>query len=296
MRWLVVLVIACSGSPAPPPARTGPPAAMTATAAPGDVQVATVEGRPVWGSCVTAQTTRGATKQAALDQCIAFELMAIEADNRGLAVDRDVVIATRTALVSELVAREYETKYTKPEDFGNYWTRTLERNRTLFDHPEARGSVYARIEVPKQAPPTADQQAKQLADELYAALATERGLMGPHVSQIAQRVIGSRGKLKVAAVPPEVRTGRLHEAYLAALFAVPEVGRVSPPVRTPWGWDVVLWDSVVPEVHATPDELVKAALPEIKRGYFHYWVNRVAQNLGVKPQLVEQNLPLLENL
>jgi len=50
----------------------------------GDVQVATVEGRPVWGSCVTAQTARGATKQAALDQCIGFELMAIEAEGAPL--------------------------------------------------------------------------------------------------------------------------------------------------------------------------------------------------------------------
>ena len=269
---------------------------MIATAATGDVQVATVEGRPVWGSCVAAQTARGATKQVALDQCIGFELMAIEADKRGLAIDRDVVLATRTALVSELVAREYEAKFTKPEDFGNYWTRTLERNRVLFDHTEARGSVYARIEVPKNAPAAADQQAKQLIDELYAALATERGLMGAHVAAIASRVIGTRGKLKVVTVGPELRNARLEEPYLAALFAVPEVGRVSPPVRTTRGWDVILWETVVPEVHATQDELVKAALPEIKRGYFHSWVNRVAQNLGIKPTLVEQNLPLLENL
>jgi len=71
---------------------------------------------------------------------------------------------------------------------------------------------------------------------------------------------------------------------------------VSPPVRTPWGWDVILWDSVVPEVHATQEEQIAAALPEIKRGYFPHWVNKVAQSLGIKPTLYDKNFALLENL
>ena len=272
---------------------------MTASGA-GDVQVATVtnEGvaRPVWGSCVTAQASRGASREDALKQCVDFELMAIEAEKRGFAIDRDVVLATKTALVSEYVAREYEGKFQRPEDFGTFWTKSLERNRMRFDHPEVRGSVYARIDLPKNATPAEDAAAKQLIDELYAAVANERGLMKPHLEEIAKRVIGTRGKLSVMAVPPDIRHGRLHESDTAALFAIPEIGRVSAPVKTPWGWDIVLWDSVVPEMHATPEELVTTALPEIKRGFFPFWVARIAQSLGVKPQLVDKNLPLLENL
>ena len=290
MRWLLALLLACGGSPTPPPAPSQPLPSIVAPAARDDVQVATVEGRPVWGSCVTAQAARGATRAAALDQCIAFELMAIEAEKRGLAADPDVFLETKTALVSQLVAREYEDKYTTPEHFGSFWTRSLERNRARFDHPEARGSVYVRVETTHDDP-----QAKQLIDEIYAALAKERGLMRPHLEAIAQRVAGTR-KIVTAAVPPDLRKGRLHEDYSAALFAVPEIGRVSPPVRTRWGWDIILWDSVVPAVHATQDELVAAALPEVKRGFFPLWVNKIAQSLGVKAQLFDQNLPLLENL
>src|SRR5262245_24622681 len=100
--FLLVLV-ACGSSKAPaPPTPTGPPAAWLPTPAADDVQVATVNGKPVWGSCVTAQGAHAASKQDALKQCIDFELMAQAADARGLATDPDVALATRTALVSQL--------------------------------------------------------------------------------------------------------------------------------------------------------------------------------------------------
>jgi len=296
MRWLLVFAIACGGSKAPPaPAASGPPASFTEAAARDDVQVATVNGRPVWGSCVSAQAARGAARDEALAQCIDFELMAQAAEARDLALDRDVVLATRTALVSQLVAREYEDKYDAPEDFGVFWTRSIERNKGRFDHPEARGSAYVRVDVAQNAAPADDAAAKRLIDDIHAALANERGLMKPHLEDIATRVAGT-AKLKIAAVPPDLRNGRLHDAYAAALFAIPEIGRVSRPVRTPWGWDIVLWDSVVPEVHATPAEIALQALPEIKRGYFPQWVNLVAKSLGAKIQVVDKNIPLLEDL
>jgi hypothetical protein len=296
-RFVVLLVAACSGSPAPPaPRPAGPAASLVAKPARDDIQVATVEGRPVWGSCVTAQSTRGATRDEALAQCIDFELMAIEAEKRGLAIDNEVAIETRTALVSQLVAHEYEDKFTRPEDFGSFWTKSLERNRSRFDHPEARGSVYVRIDVAKQPKPGDDERAKQLIDEVYAALKAERGLMQPHLEEIAKRVVGTRAAVKIASVGPDVRNGRLHDSYAGAMFSIPELGRVSPPVRTPWGWDIILWDSVVPEVHATQDELIARALPEIKRAFFPFWVNRIAASLGVRAELVDKNLPLLEEL
>jgi hypothetical protein len=296
-RWLAILLIACGGSsPSSVPTPSGPPASFSEAPPEGDVQVATVNGRAVWGSCVRAQAARGATRDAALAECIDFELLAQAAQARDLALDPDVVLATRTALVSELVGHEYEDKYQRPEDFGPFWTRSIERNKGRFDHPEARGSVYVRIDVAKDATAEIDADAKRAIDRIYAALANERGLMKPHVEEIARRVAGDDPRLKIAAVPPDIQRGRLHELYVGALFAIAEIGRVSPPVRTPWGWDIVLWDSVVPAVRATPAELVAKALPEIKRSYFPQWVNQVAKRLGVKIQLVEENLHLLENL
>jgi hypothetical protein len=296
MRWLILLAVACSGSKSPPPPTTsGPPASLTETPTQGDVQVATVNDRPVWGSCVSAQAARGASREDALKQCIDFELMAQAAEIRDLALDQEVVLATRTSLVSQLVARAYEDKYNAPMDFGPFWTRSLERNRGRFDHPEARGSVYVRAAVAKNASPEIDAEAKRTIDEIHAALVNERGLMQPHLDAIAKRVAGAR-PIEIAAVPADLREGRLDVTYTEALFSVPEIGRVAAPVRTPWGWDIVLWSSVVPAVHATPAEIVEQALPEIKRAFFPHWVNQVAKSLGARIEVIEKNLQQLDNL
>jgi hypothetical protein len=93
MRRLLCLVIVACGSPNPPPTPVGPPAAIEAQrASPDDVIVAQVNGRPVWGSCVAIQAKRtGATRDAALRQCVDFELLAQSAEKRGFATNPDVV-------------------------------------------------------------------------------------------------------------------------------------------------------------------------------------------------------------
>ena len=55
-------------------------------------------------------------------------------------------------------------------------------------------------------------------------------------------------------------------------------------------------DAVIPAVHATPEEVVALAMPEIKRSYFPHWVNLIGKSLGVKIEVLDKNLPLLENL
>src|SRR4051812_6195816 len=106
---LSAVASACSTSAQAPPMPVGPPAPLVAPSrGADDVVVATVDGRPVWGSCVTVQATHAHTKEVALEECIEFELMAQAAEKRGLATDPDVVDATRTALVNQLVAQAYE--------------------------------------------------------------------------------------------------------------------------------------------------------------------------------------------
>jgi len=286
MKRLVLFVLACGGSPAPTPTPTGgPPASPIATRATADdVEVAHVNGRPVWGSCVAAQAARGESRDQALRECVDFELLSQIAEQRGLARDGDVAAETRTALVGQFVAHEFEDKLTRPTDFGDLWTKLVEKNRWRFDHPEVRGSAYVRL------------QDEMLAKELYAKLSAERGLVASQLQDLAKQIIGTRGKVEFATVPPYEFMSRLDETYATALFKIPEVGRVSPPTHTRWGWDVILFDSLIPETHPKPDELVRTMMPDVKRTYFPLWVNRIAQGSGVKIQVFDQNVQLLENL
>jgi hypothetical protein len=299
MRTLALLIAfaACGGSSAPTPAASsGPPASLVATgAADGDVQVATVNGRPVWGSCVTAQATGGKSREDALRECVDFELMAQAAEARGLATDHEVVQATHTALVSQLVAYDYEAKYTKPGDFGAIYDQLVAKNLARADHDEYRASAYVRIDVPKGATPAQDEAAHALMTEVAAATANERGLLPQHLKDIAEKVVGIRAKVSFAVVGPYLPRG-LDPSYSQALFALPEIGRTAGPVRTSWGWDVILWSDVVPAVHPTPEQLAEKMLPDVKRSYFTYWVNTIASRLGVKITIFDKNLPALESI
>src|SRR4051812_37787776 len=77
----------------------------------GDVIVATVDGRPVWGSCVAGHmAARGVDRDRALEDCIDLELLAAAAIHRGLAADPDTQTELRAALVDGFVTDEFEAK------------------------------------------------------------------------------------------------------------------------------------------------------------------------------------------
>jgi hypothetical protein len=297
MKTAVLLLLAACGSQTTPvPTPTGPAASMDEKPAASDVVVATVNGKPVYGSCLTAQGPHARSRQDALDQCIAFELMAQEAEARGIANDHEVAEATRTALVNQLVALDYEDKLHQPSDFGNVWPQLYAKNKLRYDHPEYRGSAYARIDVPEGATPAQDEAAHALANEIAAALKNERGLMPTQLKDLAEHVVGTRAKVSYEIVPPYTHISTLDIDYANALFAIPEIGRTSPATKTPWGWDVILYSDVVPEEHQPESKIVSETIPEAKRMFFPQWTNQVAQRLGLKTEVFEDKLPLLEKL
>jgi peptidyl-prolyl cis-trans isomerase C len=281
MRAAVLLLVACGGSTQPPPQPAGPPATTVAQAAGSDdVVVATVNGRPVWGSCVAAQHS--------LDDCIGFELMAQEAERRGLAKDPDVVLAARTAMVSRVVEKEYEDAFTKPGDFGSAWDQALARNRVRYDHPEVRASAFVRVPVDK---PADDAAAHALADQIAQAAGSGAGWMSPQLFALADQVAAGR-PIQHQDVPP-MQKEQLDATYGAALYGLPEVGRTSGAVRTKWGWDIVLYRDVLPEVHLSEAQIAAQLLPDMQRSYFSLWVHHLEQAMGIH---VEQHPEQLENL
>ena len=248
----------------------------------GDVVVATVNGRPVWGSCVSVQHS--------LDQCIGFELMAQTAEQRGLAVDPEVVQATHTAMVSRLVADQYEARQFTPAELGSVWTDLVEKRRYQWDHDEVRASHYIRVPAEKVTPEQ-DAAAHALADQIAAAAAQQTGWIPSMLDELADKIAAGRPieKSNVSFKLPR----QLVEPYAKALFALPEVGRTSPAVRTQWGWDIVLYTQVLPAVHPTEAELEKEVMPAVKERYFSVWVHQLEVAMGLH---VEETPKPLEEL
>lgn len=302
MRLVVACMLAasCGGGgegagEAPPTPAARPLTTIAPAAGPDDLVVAKVNGRPVWGSCVVHQVERGATdRKDALDQCIAFELMSQEAEARGLVAMASTDDAVKTALVSRLVERGFEDTHTTPASLGDVMTKWLDANAWRMHRPELRTSTYARLVLAKDASPEADAAAKAVAEKIAAALAGETGLFGVNVRDIAERIAaGSGQKLEVADVQ-QMQRERLDPAYAAALYAVPEVGRASGAVRTPWGWDVIAWTGGLPALELTREQLAESAFPELRRVVFGAWVNGLIKELHVKVTIDPAQVARLE--
>lgn len=289
-------ILGACGTGAPPEVRAGGAIAVGVSlvagpAGPGDAVVATVDGRPVWASCVAAQAARGTgSRRPALDECIDFELLAQAAEARGFLRDPEVGEARRRALVGRLVELGFEARYRAPADLRAAVDRAAERYAGQLDQPELRASAFARVEVPAGAPPEADAAARALADRISGALAGETGLFPIHLREAADRVAAGSGQrvthgdfraaTREALVPP----------YAAALFSISEVGRIAAPVRTAWGWDVILLTRLVePAVH-TRDEVAARLFPDVRRQQFARWVDEIASAAGIRIEIDPRGL------
>lgn len=274
MRYLV-LIAACGSSTAPPVATA---TIVSPAESASDLPVAKVNGRPVWASCVARN---------GLETCVGFELLAQEAEKRHL--ERDPVVAEqiKTALVSRVVALEYEAGVTKYDDFHGAFDKVLAANEPRRHRPDVRASTYARVDVAKGAD---DKAAHAAAQQLADALANERGLMNAHVVDAAHAIEAKTGQtFSVKPVDLKARE-QLVKSYADALFAIPEIGRASAPVRTEWGWDViVLTDELLPR-EQTRDEQIAEMWPQLKRQYFPLWVDGVKSALGLAVEIDAQSL------
>jgi len=103
-------------------------------------------------------------------------------------------------------------------------------------------------------------------------------------------------KLESQIAPPYFDNGGLVDEYAKPLFAIPEVGRTTGPVRTPWGWDVILMTELFPATNPSPAELAEAALPDVKRSYFPLWVAQLGTKLGLSIKIFDANVPKLEDI
>jgi hypothetical protein len=298
MRLLLVTLIACGGSTEPTAPRTGPVASAIATPrGADDVIVAHVNGRPIYASCVAAQarSTTPAAKRVALDECLAFELLAQAADARGLAADPGVIDATRTALVDRLVETGFEQRYRTPQDLAEIIDAHIDRNKERLSRPEGRASAYIRVPLPSNAPPADDWAARQLAEAIANKLAGEVGLLPAHLDAAGKELAGGR-TIEFAEVRTFGRAG-LHATYADALFAIPEVGRIAPKaVKTKWGWDVILLTEIGPAKSYTREDAAAEAFPELRRGYFQIWVNQIVRSLGVTIKIDDKQVAKLDEV
>ncbi|MBP9086749.1 MAG: peptidylprolyl isomerase, partial [Kofleriaceae bacterium] len=192
------------------------------------------------------------------------------------------------------VAREFESKYQTPDDLpGDVMAKMLAKNSWRLHRVDYRASTFIRFGVPeKDAGSPADLTAKANAEALYAELKDQHGMFAGHVQDIATRVVGT-GKFETGNVDMTDAV-RLVKPYSEALFALPAIGDVSPPTRTPWGWDIILFTGQLPPRDITEAELRAELFPGLRQSYFVFWVNTIAKGLRAKTVVADSLNALLD--
>ena len=255
MRPLVaiLLIAACGGEAkkAPAPAR---PDALRAAAA-GRTVVARVNGEPVYDDCVARQASAGKDLRAALDDCVAFELLAQEALRRGYLAAPEVAEAGRREMVRSLIAAEFTPTLDDPSDIPAadikwLWDSQLESS---YNKPERRRATYCRVGVKKKTPRGGDRdlKGKAYAEQIHRAM---QGLtFTPELLALTCNLASGGRKVRTTTSETEpfaanggYSGGRYAREFAGAAFSIDKIGHVSEPTRTEWGWDIVLLTDIRP--------------------------------------------------
>jgi hypothetical protein len=287
--WAPLLALAACGDAAPsrPPATTRTLTLEATPAGPDDVIVARVDGRPVWGSCVAAQAAgRALTRDAALDECVALEVAAQEAERRGLAASPDVLEEADRVMAAALVDREVTDKVTSVADLPaslveGVWKKNAWRAHRL----EYRGSFFARIEVSQAEGTPADLAAGAAARAAYATLEGRRDLFPADVEAAMRATAGPGMKVTAAGLEPATHGegSRLQAYYNEPLFALDAIGEVTPPVRGPYGWDLILYTRRIDPLERSRDEVLAELFPALRVRWFLQWAHSLGERHQVRP-------------
>ena len=229
----------------------------------GRLEVARVNGVPVYGDCVALQAgSLDITREQALQQCIDFELLAQAARDGGYLSHPSVVQSSRTESVRALLEHTYpmrEPSQVPVEEVRVFWQSAELRER--YNHPEARALVACRVELADDG-----QAAKRAAQTVYDRLPGGSGV-SPTGAQALERICR-----QVDQTTPQKLTVARHRAYrrgylkpiAEALWALENIGSFTEPVKADDGWYVVMLEDILP-ARATSFE---DAVPDIQEGLF----------------------------
>lgn len=260
----------------------------------GRMVVATVEGQPIYADCVERQgAAHGLDARAALDECIDFELLAQRAARTGHQVDPEVLDVREREAVRALIDHEFVANFDGPEDVP------MEHVRSYYDQvkeqkyvrpEERRETQYARVAVAAGIPEGSDEdlEAQRVADEIYAAMRHRTDLTEEEFILEARKIAAPTAISKEVSAFNFPRVSRILPVYSKATWEIPKPGMIHAPIRTPFGWDVILLTRILPPLHLSIEEVtpeIQEIIYEVSRARsFAGW----AGGLGGSKPVVDQ--------
>ncbi len=218
----------------------------------GRTEIAQVNGVPIFDDCVVRQAkSSGLSAREALQECVDFELLAQEATS--FVSNSEVQKRGKQELVRAFVTGTYPILSADDiplEVVRKLWN--LPSTRKRYQHPELRNIVFCRIPPPEgDATTKLDQTGFTFLQYIYEKLKGRTNL-------IEEDLFGECYPHYKDEGIPELVLNTFHlyprqqyaQQFRAPIFDGPQLsGMVLPPVKTSYGWDLILLTDVRPELN-----------------------------------------------
>lgn len=253
--------------------------------------VAEVDGVEIYDDCVQTQAeANDLSVDDALAECIAFELLAAEARRRDIAptkveVDREVV---RSFIDREFTAR-FQDPSQLPED-------KLRERYKATRRPEYRYVTHALAKLPR----VAEDDPREIAlRELMGGLAATfegRTDITPEQFKAEAEKVSDQLRVEAYNFP---RHKRAVEDFARPVFEMDpsQVGTTIGPIRTRFGWHVILLEKILPE--QSYEEWAENTFGELRKRAFEQWVASIVKRHAVEvdekavPELATAGEPII---
>jgi peptidyl-prolyl cis-trans isomerase C len=189
----------------------------------------------------------------ALRRLQAERLLEAEADRRGYGSQPQTQQLARQALVQSLLARVVEVGTVSELEVDDAYARAS----TRFDRPERRAATHLLAHLPDKPSPAQLQAAHDFAED-----ACRRLQQASDLRTTLRELADTRSPaftIKVEDLPPAPEQGAYVPEFAQALFSLPKSGIVPTPVRTQFGYHVIIVTAIIPPEHTAP-ELARATL------------------------------------
>lgn len=293
-RWqraLLLMASVAAASCADPPARPTAAGGVSLTPEVSDQAqvVARVDGRPILASDLRAQMRGGQDRRQALRELIKLELLAREAQRKGLGRSPQVVKAQRRAMANHLVRKEFADGFTKASIPVDLVDTAYKRVKGFYVHPNLARVWHILLEARRKDSAQTHARARTQALKVHA-MATAGPITLEQFKALAEKVDRGTPPLKVTsqAVFTARHSGTVPPFANAALdLKTPR--QVSPVVKTIFGYHVLFLIERRPARDVSRSEadaeIREKIFDKAKSASFHRWVSAMEQKYKVAVHL-----------
>ena len=308
MRRLVApLLVLCTAAPGCHRGGKAPSAPATAAderftgslSAPpsaGSEVVAEVNGDPIYADDVRVQAAgRDISAHQALDELIAVQLLAQEAQRRGLADAPEIVEVRRRERVRRLIDTVFLPTMDGPDKVPEALVERAWQTpeiRSYYDHDVGHRCAFVRVIAPAKATPDVDGAARAAAQQLLAVAQAAHPATGESFLALMASTAQARGfKIEKSTFVAVDNAANVDPAFTAAAFSLHARGDISALTRTPWGWDILFLDEILPARHVPREvdavEIREHLFPDAQKDAFLAWLSSLpaAQRVQLQPSV-----------